>query len=164
MGSTLSIVIELIVALLLVVTISYCFIVNRKLTALRTDQTGLRQVVSELNRSTERAEKAIVEMRRTAQQVDGEMSSHLDAARQTGVDLEDKIERLRDVKELAEKLSTMDLDQFRNLARGGSQRPVETKQMKLAKELKRQRLGFSRDKFQSATTVNDGKLSQGVGG
>ena len=93
MGSMLSVIIELIVALLLVVTISYCFVVNRKLAALRTDQTGLRQVVAELNRSTERAEKAIVEMRRTAHTVEGEMASHFEAARQVRDELKEQLDQ-----------------------------------------------------------------------
>lgn len=157
MGSMLSVIIELIVSLLLVVTISYCFVVNRKLAALRTDQSGLRQVVGELNRSTERAEKAIVEMRRTAHSVEGEMASHFEAARQVSTELKDQLDRNKNLKVLADKLSSLELDQLQDMVRSNEQRG-QSRQMKLARELKRQKLGFSRDNFQTATPLNEQSL------
>ncbi len=116
-GSGLSVVIELIVSLLLAVTIGYCFIVNRKLTALRTDQTGLRQVIIELNRSSDRAEQAISQMRQTAQSVDGEMASNVEAARQAREGLQDVLTRTRDIRAIAEKLSEIDISSLKAVER-----------------------------------------------
>lgn len=142
-GSGLSVVIELIVSLLLVVTIGYCYVVNRKLTALRTDQTGLRQVVVELNRSSERAEQAISLMRRTAQAVDGDIASQREAARQAREELLEAIERSRNARAVLEKFGDVDVSQLKKLSIQQSSTQVSDRQMAAARELKRQRLGFN---------------------
>lgn len=142
-GSGLSVVIELIVSLLLVVTIGYCYVVNRKLTALRTDQTGLRQVVIELNRSSERAEQAISLMRRTAQAVDGDIASQREAARQARDELVEAIERSRNARAVLEKFGDLDVSQLKKLSIQQSSSQVSDRQMAAARELKRQRLGFN---------------------
>lgn len=146
-GSNLSVIIELIVSLLLVVTISYCFIVNRKLSALRADQSGLARVIAELNRSTERAERAIGDMRRTAQAVDGEMAGQLGAAQMARDELLRAIERSKDICLAAEKLTEVDLEALRLVSRAAHAAPVSDEQMKLAKDLKRRRLGFGPERF-----------------
>ena len=141
-GSNLSLIIELIVSLLLVVTISYCFIVNRKLTALRADQSGLRQVIGELNRSAERAERAIAQMRQTAQAVDGEIAGHIGAAQSARDELMDAVERSADVRLAAEKLTEVDLKALQLVSKVANPAPVSPEQLHMAKQLKRQRLGF----------------------
>lgn len=141
-GSSLSLVIELIVSLLLVVTISYCFIVNRKLTALRADQSGLRQVVSELNRSTERAEKAILDMRRTAQKVDGELAGYIGSAQSARDELVQAIDRSQNACAAVNKLSEVDLTALQLVSRAANVSPVSDHQLQVTKNLKRQRLGF----------------------
>ena len=147
-GSGLSVVIELIVSLLLVVTIGYCFIVNRKLTALRTDQTGLRQVIIELNRSSDRAEQAISQMRQTAQSVDGEMASNVEAARQAreGLQVQPSLEA---IVMRAEKLSEIDISSLKAVERSSRGEAASSEQVAVSKELKRQRLGFGREQFKT---------------
>ncbi|GJM03561.1 MAG: hypothetical protein DHS20C08_20620 [Rhodomicrobium sp.] len=146
-GSGLSVVIELIVSLLLVVTIGYCYVVNRKLTALRTDQSGLRQVIVELNRSSERAEQAIGQMRRTAQAVDGDIASQCEAARQSRDELVDAMERSRNARAVLEKFGDVDLSSLKGLQMPAQGNTISNKQMAVAKELKRQRLGFGREQM-----------------
>lgn len=148
-GSGLGIVIELIVSLLLVVTISYCFIVNRKLTALRADQSGLRLVIGELNRSTERAELAIQQMRQTAQQVDTEMAGHLETAHSAREDLIMTLERTREAQALVEKLTDVDLKALRLVSEVARESALPNDQMKVARQLKEKRLSFGRVKVAS---------------
>jgi len=150
-GSSLSLIIELIVSLLLVVTISYCFIVNRKLTAIRADQSGLRMVIGELNRSSERAERAIGEMRRTAQTIEGEMAGYVASAKGARDELEDVVESSKDVRLAVEKLSQVDLNALRLVSRAANAVPASCEQMQMAKQLKRQRLGFGREQIKPSS-------------
>lgn len=146
-GSGLSIIIELVVSLLLVVTIGYCYVVNRKLTALRTDQSGLRQVIVELNRSSERAEQAIGQMRRTAQAVDGDIASQCEVARKVRDELVEAMERSRSARAILEKFGDLDLSALKKLGERQVGGAVNSQQMVVAKELKRQRLGFGREQM-----------------
>lgn len=146
-GSSLGFVIELIVSLLLVVTISYCFIVNRKLNALRADQSGLRVVITELNRSTERAERAIQQMRQTAEMVDADMAGQIDKASASRDELMAAIERTRDVTVAVETLSEVDLDALRLVSRAARETAFPKDQMEVAQQLKEKRLGFGRGQF-----------------
>lgn len=66
MDGSLGIFIEGLVAVLLVVTIGYCVLVNRKLEQLRSNQSELRQIIRELNAATGQAETAIAALRTTA--------------------------------------------------------------------------------------------------
>ncbi len=146
-GSTLSIIIELIMVLLLVVTISYCFIVNSKLTALRTDQSGIRQVISELNRSSERAEKAISEMRRTALHVEGQIAGQMDAARHASEDLRQNLEKSKALQATLERFSDVDIETLQSMDKVLHPSSVSADQIEISKQLKRKRLGFGQDSF-----------------
>lgn len=148
-GSTLSIIIELIMVLLLVVTISYCFIVNSKLTALRTDQSGIRQVISELNRSSERAEKAISEMRRTALHVEGQIAGQMDAARHASEDLRQNLEKSKALHSTLERFSDVDIETLQSMDKVLHPSSVSADQIEISKQLKRKRLGFGQDSFAS---------------
>ena len=149
LGSNLGVIIELIVACLLVVTIGYCFIVNRKLTALRADQSGLRVVVGELNRSSERAERAIQEMRRIAQAVDGEIAGHVGSAQAARDALLAAVERVHGVQAAADKLAEVDLKALNLVSQVARQPSVSAEQIQMAKKLKKQKLGFGRDRLQA---------------
>lgn len=162
-GSTLSLVIELIMVMLLVVTISYCFIVNRKLTALRTDQSGLRHVIAELNRSSERAQQVISEMRRTAIGVEGQMAGHVEAARHASSDLLQNLERSKELRDIAKKLTDVDLNALRAIEKAAHPAAVSAEQIKLSKELKRKRIGFGQERFSGGAggLVSQGQIGQG---
>lgn len=146
-GSTLSIIIELIMALLLVVTISYCFIVNSKLTALRTDQSGIRQVIGELNRSSERAEKAIGEMRRSALHVEGQIAGQMDAARHASEDLRQNLEKSKELRSTLERFSDVDIETLKSMDKVLHPSSVSADQIEISKQLKRKRLGFGQESF-----------------
>lgn len=146
-GSTLSLIIELIMVLLLVVTISYCFIVNSKLTALRTDQSGIRQVISDLNRSSERAEKAISEMRRTALHVEGQIAGQMDAARHASEDLRQNLEKSKALQVTLEKFSDVDIETLKSMEKALHPSSISEDQIEISKQLKRKRLGFGQTSF-----------------
>jgi len=73
--------IEGLLIFLLVITICYCFILDRRLKVLRTGQTDLRKVISDLSQTTHTAQEAISGLKATADDVDRKLSAKLDEAR-----------------------------------------------------------------------------------
>ncbi len=69
---TVSLAIECLVAVLLLVTIGYCGLLNRRLKLLRGDEEMLKATIGELITATEIAERAIVGLKATV--VDAESS------------------------------------------------------------------------------------------
>lgn len=80
MASALGFVVEALVAVLLMVTIGYCLLVNRKLEQLRSDQSELRQIIRELNTATGQAEAAIVVLRESAKSAETTLREKVDDA------------------------------------------------------------------------------------
>jgi septal ring factor EnvC (AmiA/AmiB activator) len=80
MGTSLGFVVEGLVAVLLMVTIGYCVLVNRKLEQLRSDQSELRQIIRELNAATGQAETAITVLRQSAQSAETTLRATADEA------------------------------------------------------------------------------------
>lgn len=73
-------IIEALVAVLLVVTICYCWVLNSRLQRLRADEQTLRATISELMTATEIAERAILGLKTTANQVDQSLGTRLQNA------------------------------------------------------------------------------------
>ena len=59
MNNGFGMIIEILVAILLVLTIGYCMRLNRRLKLLKSDEHSLRATISELVTATEIAERAI---------------------------------------------------------------------------------------------------------
>ena len=76
----LGMIIEGLVAVLLVITIGYCFTLNRRLQRLRADEEVLRATISELMTATEIAERAILGLKTTAAEADKTLGSRLKQA------------------------------------------------------------------------------------
>lgn len=87
----LSLVIEALVAVLLVITIGYCMLLNGRLKRLRADEEGLRATIAELLTTTEIAERAIHGLRATSSQCDEIIGQRLVQARQASDDLAGKL-------------------------------------------------------------------------
>lgn len=87
----LGIVIELMVVGLLVVTIGYCVMLDRRLRAVRQDEQVMRKTVTELGAATERAERAIDSLRHTLGDCDRTLAERLRVAERYTADLEDQI-------------------------------------------------------------------------
>jgi hypothetical protein len=76
----LNLVIEGLVAVLLVITIIYCILLNSRLKRLRADEEGLRATIAELLTATEIAERAIQGLRSTSAQCDQTLGQRLNEA------------------------------------------------------------------------------------
>jgi hypothetical protein len=88
---TLGLVIESLVAVLLMVTIGYCFILNKRLVRLRSDEQSLKATISELITATEIAERAVAGLRETAHECDQTIGDRLRVAESYCTELNRKI-------------------------------------------------------------------------
>lgn len=83
--------IEVVVAVLLVLTIVYCAILNRRLTRLRADEEVLRATISELLTATEIAERAILGLKSTASECERSLGGRMLAAETLLGDLDQRL-------------------------------------------------------------------------
>lgn len=77
MTSWINIAIEGLVVVLLVPTIGYCILLDRRLKRFRADEANLRATISELITATEIAERAIHGLKETAQDCDRTLAQRL---------------------------------------------------------------------------------------
>ena len=89
----LGLMIETLVAVLLMVTIGYCVILNSRLKRLRADEESLRATISELITASEIAERAILGLKATAGEADRTLGQRLVEAEQLSHDLNAQIEK-----------------------------------------------------------------------
>ena len=73
----IDIAVEVLVAVLLVATIGYCILLDRRLQRLRADEANLRATISELLTATEIAERAILGLKETATDCDKSLAQRL---------------------------------------------------------------------------------------
>jgi hypothetical protein len=92
-GPFLGLVIESLVAVLLVLTIFYCMILNRRLARLRSDESSLRGTIAELVTATEIAERAIAGLKTTVRDCDHTLGERLRTAERFGADLGRELKR-----------------------------------------------------------------------
>jgi preprotein translocase subunit YajC len=80
MSHSLGVIIETLVALLLMVTIGYCMLLNARLKRLKADEHSLKAVIAELITATEIAERAIGGLKLTVRDVNEHLGSQIVAA------------------------------------------------------------------------------------
>jgi Domain of unknown function (DUF6468) len=80
MSHLLGVIIETLVALLLMVTIGYCMLLNARLKRLKADEHSLKAVIAELITATEIAERAIGGLKLTVRDVNENLGSQIVAA------------------------------------------------------------------------------------
>jgi Domain of unknown function (DUF6468) len=80
MSHSLGVAIESLVAILLMLTIGYCMLLNRRLKRLKADEHSLKATIGELITATEIAERAIGGLKHTVRDVNGNLGSQLAAA------------------------------------------------------------------------------------
>ena len=80
MSHSLGVMIESLVALLLMVTIGYCMLLNARLKRLKADEHSLKAVIGELITATEIAERAIGGLKLTVRDVNEHLGSQIVAA------------------------------------------------------------------------------------
>ena len=80
MNPTFALVIESLVAALLLVTIAYCMLLNKRLKLLRADEQSLKATIGELISATEIAERAIGGLKVTVRECNDNLGGQLSTA------------------------------------------------------------------------------------
>jgi hypothetical protein len=84
--------IEALVAVLLLITIGYCVVLDKRLRRFRADEHSLKATISELITATEIAERAIAGLKLTVRECDQNLGERLRAADRFAADITQKIE------------------------------------------------------------------------
>jgi len=85
-------ILEILVAVLLVVTVVYCAILDRRLNALRSGQDGLKAIIEGLDGATKRAQASIGELRGAAEATGLALTAHTAKGRALADELQIMIE------------------------------------------------------------------------
>ncbi|MFL6792218.1 MAG: DUF6468 domain-containing protein [Bradyrhizobium sp.] len=91
MSHSLGIAIESLVAILLLLTIGYCMLLNKRLKRLKADEHSLKATIAELITATEIAERAIGGLKHTVRDVNENLGSQLTAATQMSAHLKSQL-------------------------------------------------------------------------
>ena len=78
------IIIESLVAILLLLTIAYCVVLNNRLKRLKADEQALKATIAELITATEIAERAVAGLKTTALECDRTLGERLRIADRRG--------------------------------------------------------------------------------
>src|SRR6201997_3532976 len=92
MSNGIGLVIESLVAILLVVTIGYCIVLNSRLKMLKADEMALKATISELITATEIAERAIAGLKLTVRECDQGLGERLRSAERFATEIARQIE------------------------------------------------------------------------
>ena len=95
MSHSLGVVIESLVAVLLMLTIGYCMLLNKRLKRLKADEHSLKATIAELITATEIAERAIGGLKHTVRDVNENLGSQLDGGDADGGASEEHARRRR---------------------------------------------------------------------
>jgi Domain of unknown function (DUF6468) len=91
MSHSLGIVIESLVAVLLMLTIGYCALLNKRLKRLKADEHSLKATIAELITATEIAERAIGGLKHTVRDVNVNLGEQLASASQMSQQLKKQL-------------------------------------------------------------------------
>jgi chromosome segregation ATPase len=91
MSHTLGIAIESLVAILLMLTIGYCMLLNTRLKRLKADEHSLKATIAELITATEIAERAIGGLKFTVRDVNEHLGHQLTSAAQMSQQLKNQL-------------------------------------------------------------------------
>jgi hypothetical protein len=97
MTNGMGLIIELLVAILLMFTIGYCMMLNRRLKLLRADEDALRGTIAELVTATEIAERAIAGLKVTVHECDVGLGQRLNRAETMTNELDRRLTAGKDV-------------------------------------------------------------------
>ena len=91
MSHSLGVAIESLVAILLMLTIGYCILLNKRLKRLKADEHSLKATIAELITATEIAERAIGGLKHTVRDVNEHLGSQLTSAAQMSQQLKNQL-------------------------------------------------------------------------
>src|ERR1700722_18375894 len=97
MSHLLGIAIESLVAVLLMLTIGYCMLLNSRLKRLKADEHSLKATIGELITATEIAERAIGGLKHAVRDVNVNLGDQLTAANQMSLQLKRQLQESDDV-------------------------------------------------------------------
>ena len=106
MSNGIGLIIESMVAILLLLTIGYCIVLNSRLKLLKADEQALKATISELITATEIAERAIGGLKLTVRDCDLTLGERLRAAEQLSVEFAGQLD---DGKAVLERLTRIAL-------------------------------------------------------
>jgi Domain of unknown function (DUF6468) len=124
MNHSLGLMIETLVAILLLLTIGYCMLLNKRLKRLKADEHSLKAVIAELITATEIAERAIGGLKHTVRDVNENLGSQLASASQMSEQLkrqlvegENVVRRLTKIAIAARPQAAGEIEPARDVAR-----------------------------------------------
>ncbi|HET6838728.1 MAG TPA: DUF6468 domain-containing protein [Bradyrhizobium sp.] len=91
MSHLLGVAIESLVAILLLLTIGYCMLLNTRLKRLKADERSLKATISELITATEIAERAIGSLKHAVRDVNENLGNQLTSAAQMSQQLKQQL-------------------------------------------------------------------------
>jgi Domain of unknown function (DUF6468) len=91
MSHSFGVAIESLVAILLILTIGYCMLLNARLKRLKADEHSLKATIAELITATEIAERAIGGLKHTVRDVNENLGSQLSAATEMSIELKQQL-------------------------------------------------------------------------
>lgn len=91
MSHAMGVAIESLVAALLLLTIGYCILLNKRLQRLKADEHSLKATIGELITATEIAERAIGGLKHTVREVNENLGTQLGAATQMSQQLRQQL-------------------------------------------------------------------------
>jgi chromosome segregation ATPase len=91
MSHSFGVAIESLVAILLLLTIGYCMLLNSRLKRLKADEHSLKATIAELITATEIAERAIGGLKHTVRDVNENLGNQLTAAGQLSLQLKKQL-------------------------------------------------------------------------
>jgi chromosome segregation ATPase len=91
MNHSLGLAIESLVAVLLMLTIGYCMLLNSRLKRLKADESSLKATIAELITATEIAERAIGGLKHTVRDVNENLGNQLTSASQMSQQLKKQL-------------------------------------------------------------------------
>jgi Domain of unknown function (DUF6468) len=103
-SNSLGMTIESLVAILLIITIAYCVLLNRRLKMLKSDEQSLKATISELVTATEIAERAIGGLKETVREGDTTLGERLRGAERTSIGLDLQIAAGKDILGRVQKI------------------------------------------------------------
>ncbi len=96
--------IESLVAILLLVTIGYCILLEKRLRRFRADEQSLKATISELITATEIAERAIAGLKLTVRECDQNLGERLRTAERFSADIARQLDDGQDLLERVTKI------------------------------------------------------------
>ena len=106
-GLPLGFLVEGSVAVLLVVTLAYCFMLNERLKRLHNDRDLLQVMVADLIQATTLANSAIKDLKTTAVEADAILSARLEEAERFGIELANHINAGASLMERISKITAI---------------------------------------------------------